>query len=106
MDNPVGDRSKDNMGNPELFILSTLRALVEVAMLALLGQGIVGLLSGARRQANPVYQLFSVVTRPVIRLVRVITPPAIIDRHVPFVAFFLLFWLWIFLAWAKRHLPV
>ena len=31
---------------------------------------------------------------------------AIIDRHVPFVAFFLLFWLWIFLAWAKRHLPV
>lgn len=92
------------MGNPELFILSILRALVEVAMLALLGQGVVGLLSGARRQANPIYQLFAVVTRPVIRLVRVVTPKAILDRHVPFVAFFLLFWFWIFLAWAKRYL--
>lgn len=92
------------MGHPELFMLSILRALVEVAMLALLGQGLVGLLSGARRQTNPIYQLFAVVTRPVIRLVRVVTPKAIIDRHVPFVAFFLLFWLWIFLAWAKRHL--
>lgn len=92
------------MGHPELFMLSILRALVEVAMLALLGQGIVGLLSGARRQANPIYQLFAVVTRPVIRLVRAITPKAIIERHVPFVAFLLLFWLWIFLAWAKRYL--
>ncbi|MBK7815314.1 MAG: hypothetical protein IPJ52_14080 [Rhodocyclaceae bacterium] len=92
------------MGHPELFMLSIVRALVEVAMLALLGQGIVGLLSGARRQANPIYQLFAVVTRPVIRLARAITPKAIIERHVPFVAFFLLFWLWIFLAWAKRYL--
>lgn len=92
------------MANPELFILSILRALVEVAMLALLGQGLVGLLSGARRQANPIHQLFAVVTRPVIRLIRIATPRAILDRHLPFVAFFLLFWLWIFLAWAKRYL--
>ena len=92
------------MGHPELFMLSIVRALVEVAMLALLGQGIVGLLSGARRQANPIYQLFAVVTRPVIRLARAITPKAIIERHVPFVALLLLFWLWIFLAWAKRYL--
>lgn len=91
------------MANPELFIFSVLRALVEVAMLALLGQGMVGLLSGARRQTNPIYRLFAVVTRPVIRLVRVLTPGAILDRHVPIVAFFLLFWLWIFLAWAKRY---
>ncbi len=92
------------MGHPELFMLSIVRALVEVAMLALLGQGIVGLLSGARRHANPIYHLVAVGTRPVIRLARAITPKAIIERHVPFVAFFLLFWLWIFLAWAKRYL--
>ena len=41
------------------------------------------------------------VTRP---MARAITPKAIIERHVPFVAFLLLFWLWIFLAWAKRYL--
>lgn len=92
------------MSNPELLILSALRVLVEVALLSLLAQGAVGLLSGARRQANPIYQLFQVVTRPVIRIVRIVTPRPVIDKHIPFVAFFLLFWLWIFLAWAKRFL--
>lgn len=92
------------MANPDLFVLSVLRALVEVALLALLGQGAVALLSGARRQANPIYQLFAIVTKPVIRAARFITPKPILDKHVPFVAFFLLFWLWLFLAWAKRYL--
>jgi uncharacterized protein YggT (Ycf19 family) len=92
------------MGNPDLFILSALRALVEVAMLALLGLVAVALLSGPKRHSNPIYQLFAVIARPVIRGVRVITPKPIIDKHIPFVAFCLLFWLWIFLAWAKRFL--
>lgn len=92
------------MSNPELLILSALRVLVEVAMLSLLGQGAVGLLSGARRHANPVYQVFQIVTRPVLRIARFITPRLILDKHLSSVAFFLLFWLWIFLAWAKRFL--
>lgn len=73
-------------------------------MLALLGQGAVALLAGARRQSNPIYQLFAIVTRPVIAAVRWLTPRAVIDKHLPFVAFFVLFWLWVFLAWAKRFL--
>jgi hypothetical protein len=92
------------MSNPDLFVLSVLRALVEVALLALLGQGAVALLAGARRHTNPVYQLFAIVTKPVIRAVRFITPKPVLDKHVPFVAFFLLFWLWIFLAWTKQYL--
>jgi hypothetical protein len=92
------------MSGLEQFFLSVLRALVEVAMLALLGQGAVALLAGARRQTNPIYQLFAIVTRPVIAAVRWLTPRAVIDKHLPFVAFFILFWLWIFLAWAKRFL--
>lgn len=92
------------MSNPDLFLLSVVRALVEVALLALLGQGAVALLAGARRASNPIYQLFAAVTRPVIRIVRFVTPKPILDRHVPFVTFFVLFWLWIFLAWAKRLL--
>lgn len=92
------------MSSPDLLVLSILRALVEVAMLALLGQGAVALLAGARRHTNPIYQLFAVVTKPVIRIARLVTPRPIIDKHVPFVAFFLLFWLWIFLAWAKQYL--
>jgi len=90
------------MANPELLILSILRALTEVAMLSLLGQGLVAFLAGARRSTNPVYQLFNVITGPVVKAVRYITPKVIIDRHLPFVTFFLLFWLWILLAYVKR----
>ncbi|MFA6313746.1 MAG: hypothetical protein WCV99_11385 [Sterolibacterium sp.] len=92
------------MANPELLILSILRALTEVAMLSLLGQGLVAFLAGSRRATNPVYQLFNVITRPVVKAVRLVTPRIIIDRHVPFVTFFLLFWLWILLAYVKRIL--
>lgn len=90
------------MSNPELLALSILRALVEVALLALLGQGLLALLAGGRRDTNPIYLLFRVVTRPVLRVVRFVTPNLIIDRHLPVVAFFVLFWVWIFLAYAKR----
>ncbi len=92
------------MDHPELLVLSILRALVEVALLALLGQGILALLAGARRHGNPIYALFLIVTRPVVRVARLAAPRAILDRHLPFVAFFVLFWLWIALAWLKREI--
>jgi hypothetical protein len=87
-----------------LFLLTALRALVEVAGLSLLGQGIVGLLAGRRREENFVYRIFQVITRPAIRAIRAVLPAAIIDRHVPFVAFFVLLWLWLALAYVKRLL--
>ena len=86
---------------PELFILGVVRALVEVSLLFLLGQGLLALLAGPRRHDNTIYQLFLLLTKPVLKIVRKISPPQIIDRHLPFVAFFLLFWLWIALAYAK-----
>ncbi len=92
------------MNHPDLFLVSVVRTLVEVALLSLLGQGAVGLLAGARRASNPIYRLFQVVTRPVIRLTRWLAPAAILDRHLPVLAFFLVFWLWILLAYAKRVL--
>jgi hypothetical protein len=92
------------MAHIDLFVVSVVRALVEVALLALLGQGVLALLAGSRRHTNFVYRLFLVVTDPVIKVSRWITPKVIIDRHLPFVAFFLLFWLWILLAWVKREL--
>jgi|SRR5512139_3259544 hypothetical protein len=90
------------MVSTELFAVSVFRALVEVAGFFLLGQGLLYLLAGARRESNMIYQLFQIVTRPVIRLVRLITPRIIVDRHIPVVAFFLLFWLWIVLAYVRR----
>lgn len=90
------------MSHPELLILGVLRALVEVSMLFLLGQGLLALLAGSRRDTNIIYKVFLIVTRPVLKLVRKIAPPQIIDKHLPYVAFFLLFWLWIGLAYLKK----
>lgn len=88
----------------QIFVISVLRALVEVAGLSLLGQAILYFLAGSARERNPIYQLFKIVTRPVLRLVRAITPRVVVDRHLPFVAFFLLFWMWIGLAIVRRML--
>ena len=92
------------MAQWDLFLLSALRAIVEVAGFALLGQGLLAVLAGKARQQNFVYQLFQVVTRPVIRAVRFITPRFILDQHMPLVSFFVLVWLWVALAFAKRYL--
>ncbi len=90
------------MVGSSVFVLGVLRALVEVAGLFLLAQGVLYLLAGAGRERNVVYQGFRIVTRPVIRMVRIILPRRIVDRHVPVVAFFLLFWAWIALAYVRR----
>lgn len=88
----------------DIYLVSVLRTLVEVAGMALLGQGVLALLAGKYRHDNIFYRIFQIVTRPVIRAVRFLTPRIIIDAHVPFIAFFLLFWIWIALALLKRHL--
>ena len=90
------------MSHPELLILGVLRALVEVAMMFLLGQGLLALLAGSRRHTNTIYKLFVIVTAPVLKSARAVLPRQIIDKHVPYIAFALLFWCWIALAWLKR----
>ncbi|MCX7166372.1 MAG: hypothetical protein NTV11_08865 [Rhodocyclales bacterium] len=90
------------MNHPELFMLGVLRALVEVAGLFLLGQGLLALLAGSRRHDNTMYKLFLIVTGPVVKATRMVTPRQIIDKHVPFISFAVLFWLWIALNWLKR----
>lgn len=88
----------------DILLVSVLRTLVEVAGFALLGQGVLAVLAGKYREQNAFYRVLRIVTGPVVRAVRFITPRFIIDAHVPFITFFLLFWLWIVLALVKRHL--
>lgn len=87
----------------DLLVVSVLRVLVEVAGFALLGQGVLALLAGKQRFDNLFYKILQTITQPVVKGVRLITPRFILDAHVPMVTFFLLFWLWIALAFAKRH---
>jgi len=84
-------------------LISLLRALIEVAMLALLGQGLLGLIAGTTRQHNPVWQLLRLIASPAVRLMRWLLPAAILDRHVPALTFLALLWLWLWLAWWRQQ---
>jgi hypothetical protein len=79
-------------------IIVILKALTEVAGVAFLGQGVLWVIAGAKRDQNMVYNLFKSVTSPVTRVTRAITPRIIIDAHIGLVAFFLLMLLWVVLT--------
>lgn len=78
-----------------LLLLTSIKLVTEIALMAMLGQWVLGLLAGAKRESNLVYQLFAVLTKPVIRLARWLAPRVVIDRHVPLVAFLLLLFSWL-----------
>jgi len=88
----------------DLIIVTLLRWLLEIAGFFLLGQGVLALLAGKQRNQNVFYQVLQVVTAPVIKTVRYLTPRQIIDAHIPLLTFFVVFWLWLALAFAKRSL--
>lgn len=71
-------------------LLNVAQLVLYIALLALLGQGVLYLLAGPKRQSNVFYQLLQVVSKPFTLLVRKLTPVRVADRHVPVVTFFLL----------------
>lgn len=73
-----------------LTFLSGLQLVLYIALLAMLGQGLLYLLAGAKRETNIFYQLLRIVSKPATALVRRLTPAQVADRHVPFLTFALL----------------
>ena len=84
-----------------LAVATTFKLLTEIALFALLGQWMVGLLVGANRASNPVYRVLQLVGRPWIRAARWLSPRVIPDRHLLWVAVLLLFFTWVVAAFAK-----
>lgn len=80
-----------------LTVIVILKTLLEVAGLALLGQGVLYVLAGARREHNFFYRILKTITGPVWRLARLVTPRLIVDQHIGFVAFLLVVLGWYFL---------
>ncbi len=78
-----------------------LKALVEIAGLALLGQGLLVILAGQQRHQNMFYTALKVITSPVFKVTRFIAPRFIVDQHIGFLAFFILMVLWFALTIAK-----
>lgn len=90
----------------DILLVSIARALVEVAGMLMLGQGILWIFGPRARDGNFVYDLFKLGTRPIIKLTRILAPRFVHDAHIGLLAFFMLIWLWLGLALLKRHLCV
>jgi hypothetical protein len=78
-----------------LALASTVKLIAEIALMALLGQGLLGLLAGAKREQNIFYQVLQIIGRPFVWVARRVTPKLVLDRHVPLVAFLLLVFIWL-----------
>ena len=76
-------------------VIVILKALIEIAGVAMLGQGILYVIAGSKRNENAIYGLFKTLTSPVMKATRVITPRVVLDQHIGLVAFFLLIVLWV-----------
>lgn len=79
------------------------QTLVLVAGLALLGQLLVGVFNWRRRRENLLYGLFELIARPVVKVIRWITPKVVVDRHIPIAAFMLLFFAYFWLGFEHRE---
>ena len=78
-----------------LLLVEVLKLVAEIALMCIAAQWVLGILAGARREQNLVYQLFQVLTRPFIAGARLVSPRIVLDRHVPLVAFLLLTFVWL-----------
>jgi hypothetical protein len=77
-----------------LTVVIVIKLTAEIALLALLGQWVLGLITGETRNRNPFYALLELLGRPWIDAVRWLSPRVVLDRHVALLAFFLLLLVW------------
>jgi hypothetical protein len=78
-----------------LLFVSIVKLVCEIALLALAGRFLLGLLAGQKKESNFFYKALEAMTKPFVSAARFITPKAILDRHVPFVAFLLMGFVWV-----------
>jgi hypothetical protein len=73
-----------------LTFLTLVQLMLYIPLLALLGQGLLFVLAGQRRDTNFFYQLLKLLSKPFTAVVRRLTPAKVADHHVPLVTFLLL----------------
>jgi len=83
-----------------------LKALNEIALAALISQGVLYLFAGAKRDTNFVYFILKSMTMPVMKFTRLITPRIVLDQHLGWVALFILVLTEMLLIAAKIYLHI
>lgn len=87
-----------------LLFVSAVKLVAEIALMALAGQFLLGLLAGQKRETNLFYQLLQVMTKPFVKGMRLVTPKVVIDRHIPLAAFVALAMVWVVTTITKINL--
>lgn len=78
-----------------LVVATTFKLLAEIALFALAGQWILGLLAGEGKNTNPFYRVMQLVGKPWMLVARWLSPRVVLDRHLPLVAVLLLALIWL-----------
>ena len=84
-----------------LELVIVLKALTEVAGIALIGQGMLFLFAGANREKNFPYMILKAVTRPVFVLARFLSPRFVPDSYIWLVTPALVCILWVVFTYFK-----
>jgi hypothetical protein len=89
-----------------LTALNIIQLVLYIALLALLGQGLLYILAGPHRDQNFFYKLLQLLSKPFTAPVRLVTPKRVADRHVPIVTFFLLVIVYAIVSFERADLCV
>lgn len=82
-------------------LLNILQLIFYIGLIALIGQALLYLLAGQKRDSNLFYQLFQVLNKPWHALGRWVSPALVASQHHGFVAFFMVSVLYIAVTLAK-----
>jgi hypothetical protein len=77
-----------------LLLAGSIKLVVEVALMVLLGRAALGALIGAQRLANPVYRGLDLAATPPLRLTRALLPARVGERGLVWATLG-----WLLLAW-------
>ena len=78
-----------------LLLVMSVKLVAEIALMALLGQWLVGLLAGDKREHNVFYKLFEAMTSPFVGAARALMPALASERMVRRAAVLGLLVLWL-----------
>lgn len=76
-------------------LLTCLKLFAEIALVAFAGRFLTGLMAGASRERNPVWQLFALATDPLVAMLRRLSPAALPDHRLPMATVMALGVLWL-----------
>lgn len=86
-------------------LLGTIQLIVAIALMGLIGQGVLYILAGPNREKNIFYQIVRIIPSPFVKLFRLLTPRVFPDRVMPFAAFCGLGAIFLWLALAIPQTP-